>query len=111
MPTDVSMRRLAGIALSSLLAASFAGREAGDRVVSASNAGDIMNEQARKNSGEHLTADHPISDLLNHPAFAGFGRLLLPWDDRTYDGSMRFATFVRCCRITATWIREQWSAR
>jgi acetyl esterase/lipase len=48
-----------------------------------------MNEQALRNTGEHLTADHTISDLLNHPAFAGFGRLLLPWDDRTYDGSMR----------------------
>jgi acetyl esterase/lipase len=89
MPTDVSMRRLAGIALSFLLAASSAGREAGDRVVSASNAGDIMNEQARKNSGAHLTADDTISDLLNHPAFAGFGRLLLPWDDRGHDNSMR----------------------
>ena len=89
MPIDVSMRRLGCIALSLLLAAFFASREAGDRVVSASNAGDIMNEQARRSSGEHLTADHTISDLLNHPAFAGFGRLLLPWDDRTYDGSMR----------------------
>jgi len=36
-----------------------------------------------------LTADDTILDLLNHPAFAGFGRLLLPWDDRGYDNSMR----------------------
>jgi acetyl esterase/lipase len=48
-----------------------------------------MKEHARRNTGEHLTADHTIRDLLNHPAFAGFGRLLLPWDDRTYDASMR----------------------
>ena len=38
-----------------------------------------MKEQA---SGKHLTADDTILDLLNHPAFAGFGPLLLPWDNR-----------------------------
>ena len=37
----------------------------------------------------HLTADDTIQDLLNHPAFAGFSRLLLPWDDRPYDNGMR----------------------
>jgi acetyl esterase/lipase len=39
--------------------------------------------------GEHLTPDDTIQDLLNHPAFAGFARLLLPWDDRPYDHGMR----------------------
>jgi hypothetical protein len=33
----------------------------------------------------HLTADDTIQVLLDHPAFAGFGRLLLPWDDRPAD--------------------------
>jgi acetyl esterase/lipase len=37
----------------------------------------------------HLTADDTIRDLLAHPALAGFGRRLLPWDDRTYDDRMR----------------------
>jgi acetyl esterase/lipase len=37
----------------------------------------------------HLRADDTIGDLLEHPAFAGFGRLLLPWDDRRQDESMR----------------------
>ena len=36
-----------------------------------------------------LTADATILDLHNHPAFAGFARLLLPWDGRTYDTSLR----------------------
>ena len=36
-----------------------------------------------------LTADDTIGDLLKHPAFAGFSRLLLPRDGRTYDGHMR----------------------
>ena len=48
-----------------------------------------MKEQASRSKGEHLAADDTILDLLNHPAFAGFGRLLLPWDDRAYDDSMR----------------------
>ena len=52
-------------------------------------AGEIMKEDARGHMGGHLTADDTIPDLLNHPAFAGFSRLLLPWDDRTYDDTMR----------------------
>ncbi|HSV83781.1 MAG TPA: alpha/beta hydrolase [Ramlibacter sp.] len=39
--------------------------------------------------GVHLDGGHTIGDLLRHPAFAGFGRLLLPWDDRVYDETMR----------------------
>jgi acetyl esterase/lipase len=38
--------------------------------------------------GRHLRAHDTIQDLLNHPAFAGFAHLLLPWDDRAYDGRM-----------------------
>ena len=29
-----------------------------------------------------------MGDILRHPAFAGFGHLLLPWDDRPYDTAM-----------------------
>ena len=38
---------------------------------------------------EHLRVDDTIGDVLEHPAFAGFGHLLLPWDDRRYDATMR----------------------
>ena len=48
-----------------------------------------MKEQAAQGSGKALAPDDTIHDLLNHPAFAGFSRLLLPWDDRTYDQTMR----------------------
>ncbi|OFW64986.1 MAG: esterase [Actinobacteria bacterium RBG_13_63_9] len=48
-----------------------------------------MNAQARGHRGGHLSIDASIRDLLNHAAFAGFGRLILPWDDRTYDESLR----------------------
>jgi len=37
----------------------------------------------------YLRVDDTVGDLLAHRAFAGFGRLLLPWDDRRYDTSMR----------------------
>jgi acetyl esterase/lipase len=37
----------------------------------------------------HLNVDSRIRDLVNHPAFAGFGRLILPEDDRAYDENMR----------------------
>jgi len=37
----------------------------------------------------HLRVDDTVSDLLGHPAFDGFGRLLLPWDDRRYEPTMR----------------------
>jgi acetyl esterase/lipase len=36
----------------------------------------------------HLCLDDSVADVLEHPAFAGFGRLLLPWDDRRYDLAM-----------------------
>lgn len=35
-----------------------------------------------------LRVNDTVQDLLKHPAFAGHNRLLLPWDDRPYDGSM-----------------------
>jgi acetyl esterase/lipase len=36
----------------------------------------------------HLQVDDRVDDILKHPAFAGFGRLILPWDDRRYDHNM-----------------------
>jgi acetyl esterase/lipase len=38
-----------------------------------------------------LTPESTIGDLLEHPTFAGFTRLILPWDDRPYDARMRLA--------------------
>ena len=37
----------------------------------------------------HLRVDDTIGELLAHPAFAGFGRLLLPWDDRRPESTTR----------------------
>lgn len=39
----------------------------------------------------HLTPHDRIGDVLRHPAFQGYARLLLPWDDRSYDEGMRLS--------------------
>jgi acetyl esterase/lipase len=41
--------------------------------------------QGSQPAPKYLRVDDTIEALLSHPAFAGFGRLLLPWDDRPYD--------------------------
>jgi acetyl esterase/lipase len=43
---------------------------------------------ATKNLAAHLRVDDSLGDILEHPAFAGFGRLLLPRDDRGYANTM-----------------------
>ena len=45
-------------------------------------------DAARRTAAEHLRVDHTVGDLLAHPAFAGFARLLLPWDDQPADPTM-----------------------
>jgi acetyl esterase/lipase len=50
-----------------------------------------MTAQSTTESGRHLSTDGRLRDLLNHPAFAGFSRMLLPWDNRAYDEDMRLS--------------------
>ena len=38
--------------------------------------------------GGYLAPHSTLRDVLHHPSFAGFSRLLLPWDDRAYDEQM-----------------------
>ena len=77
-----------GLALPLLLAFSMAETSAGETTPSRRGAVEIVRQQPNGKEAR-LTADSRIRDLLNHPAFAGFGRLLLPWDDRAYDQNMR----------------------
>jgi acetyl esterase/lipase len=44
--------------------------------------------QNDKGAATHLRADDTLGQLLKHPAFTGFSRLTLPWDDRKYDETM-----------------------
>ena len=39
--------------------------------------------EGRTNTG-HLTTKHSVRDIARHPAFRGFGELLLPWEEN-YD--------------------------
>ncbi len=41
--------------------------------------------------GGHLGSQSTLGDIIRHPAFAGFGRLILPWDGRAYDEGQRLA--------------------
>lgn len=38
-----------------------------------------------------MRLESSLAELLNHPAFAGHAPLLLPWDGRAYDESMRIS--------------------
>jgi hypothetical protein len=39
-----------------------------------------MDPHTGRSLGEHLSADNTISDLLNHPAFAGFDGTVRLWE-------------------------------
>lgn len=38
--------------------------------------------------GRHLTVQSTVGEILRHKSFAGFARLILPWDDRAYDENL-----------------------
>ena len=42
----------------------------------------------RHSVATHLRVDDTLGDMLEHPAFAGFGTLLLPWDSRRINCTM-----------------------
>lgn len=43
------------------------------------------------NAYERLTPQSTVREILRHPAFTGFARLILPWDGRAYDEGQRLA--------------------
>ncbi len=50
--------------------------------------GVITSNDSQRSGFGHLGVDDQIQNILRHPAFAGFSRLLLPWDGRSYDEQM-----------------------
>ena len=79
------IRPAAGVVWFSVVAASASTQEiSGEAAVVATESAITVT----KNLGAHLRVDDSVDDILKHPAFAGFGRLLLPWDDRRYDTTM-----------------------
>jgi len=55
----------------------------------AGEAASDKNQPAMQVQSGHLTVNSTIGEVIAHPAFAGFGRLLLPWDNRKPDGNMQ----------------------
>lgn len=47
-----------------------------------------LNVAEAEDGVRRLTVQSTIKDILEHPAFAGFSRLILPWDDRAYEESL-----------------------
>lgn len=53
-----------------------------------------MSSSERSDTTERrqLSATSTVGDILRHPAFNGFARHILPWNDRRYDESMPLST-------------------
>jgi len=49
---------------------------------------EITAAAARDHRWTHLNPANTIRDILNHPAFVGFSRLILPWDGRSHGADM-----------------------
>ena len=71
------------------LLAAIARADADEAVRPGSKVGNLENARASDTKGYRFTVESTIGDILHHPAFAGFARLLLPWDDRTYDEDLQ----------------------
>ena len=81
--------KLAGLSLLLVSTASLAEAGQDEPLSSGRVAGNVATQQTSGPRSQPLSTASRLSDLLNHPAFAGFSRLLLPWDDRSYDSEMR----------------------
>lgn len=82
------MRKFSCLAGSLFLASCVAAAE--ERDGARSHGGDTSKDKSvPRVEAAHLTVDSSLRDLMNHPAFGGFSRLLLPWSDRRYDERLR----------------------
>jgi acetyl esterase/lipase len=79
------------LALSIFLVCSLAAAREGENAARKSSTNASATDTPRGTDDAHLTAEHRIRDILNHPSFAGFGRRILPWDGRDYDDDMRLS--------------------
>ncbi len=76
------------VALSVLIATAASEAGGNDAGRSERSTPKTLADKASGGIGDQLTVDSRLRDLLAHPAFAGFGQLLLPWDNRSYDPNM-----------------------
>jgi acetyl esterase/lipase len=82
-------RRYVTVGLAIAIAAACVNGDASKGYSSTGRRAEPVGLQMNETDAAHLSADDTIGDLLAHPAFAGFSRLILPWDDRHYDETMR----------------------
>ena len=78
-------------ALSLLLLSTCAAAKATEAALAHDRPGASKEQATGGAKAAPLSANSSIRDLLNHPAFSGFGRRILPWDDRPYDENMPLA--------------------
>lgn len=85
--------RSAGIALSLFAALPDANAREHDTTLPGGQAGSVL-QPLGPDAYRQLTAGDTVGDILKHPAFRGFGRAILPWDDRGYDETMPIAAIA-----------------
>lgn len=89
MSTGICTVQSACMALSLCVAASFCiNSKENASVKTNGNTYEMTHNKSRENADGHLKTTDSLRHILHHPAFNGFSRLLLPWDDRTYDENM-----------------------
>jgi acetyl esterase/lipase len=81
----------ATMALSLLLLSACAAAKATEAALAHDRPGASKEQAMGEAKAAPLSTNSSIWDLLNHPAFLGFGRRMLPWDDRPYDENMPLA--------------------
>jgi acetyl esterase/lipase len=86
--SHVSISQYALAAVSMLVVVSCMGASQTDDSSLRANPIRTAQGQNDRTATAHLRPDDDIGNLLRHPAFAGFARLTLPWDDRVYDETM-----------------------
>lgn len=81
--------RPAGLAFALFFPVSVAGADGTS--TTSSNVGSEHAATASDQSSryEHMKPENSIGDLLHHSAFAGHAALLMPWDGRAYDETMK----------------------
>ncbi len=85
------MMKIACLMLPLWLMSSVAQANGNETGLGGSREGETRKGAVVGSKGQHLNADDTIRTLLGHPAFAGFARLLLPWDGRSYDQATRLS--------------------
>jgi acetyl esterase/lipase len=81
----------ATVALSLFLVSTCATVKAAEAALAHDRPGESKEQAAGRAKAAPLSTNSTIRDILHHPAFSGFGRRILPWDDRPYDENMPLA--------------------